>query len=433
MYLNRPEARRRRDAFIAALIGGAALLVPVPASAGTYEALSCDAAPAGGADSAWGVYDDSDGGRTNVKNCPSNADLNRGYHSSQYSRNNNGTYVGREFRAPSGTTLVKWEGRMRGYVNNEGNQCSGLFRARDRSAPLYGTCGGGSYGVGPTGSAAAVALPPGSTQVFAGVFCGSARQCNQDPGSSSAEHWMYAAKVTVEDPVKPTISEAGGTQADPAAERGTSSYRFTASDNVGIREARLLIDGVEKDRETNACDFSAPIPCPNQAEKELSFDTKGVPDGSRHARVEVLDAAGNESSSERTLTVANGVAGAGGDSSREEDRIAVAGQTALSALVTLRSSKRSVRNGKRLMFLGRVSAGEAPVARVLVALQARVGRKWVTFRTVRTDERGLFGARYRFTRTFRTRSYTFRARLSAQAGVETDSDSPRVRVRVRGG
>ena len=257
-----------------------------------------------------------------------------------------------------------------------------------------------------------VGLPNGTRELAAAVFCGPSRGCIGDPGSAEVDVHLTGARVTVVDELAPTLDLRGGTVLADERQSGPADVVFNARDNVGIREARLSIDGEQTDRLEFACDYSRRVPCADQSERKLSFDSRGLANGPHVARVEVIDAAGNQVVQERKLMVGNR-AGATG--------------------VSFRVSKGTVRNGKRVMFTGSVSGEQGPMNRLLVALQAKVGRKWVTFRTVRTDERGIFGARYRFTRTFRTRTYSFRARVSAQAGVEADSNSGRVRVRVRGG
>jgi len=98
--------------------------------------------------------------------------------------------------------------------------------------------------------------------------------------------------------------------------------------------------------------------------------------------------------------------------------------------VTLTRSRRAVRNGQSITFGGRVVDGGVPSANVLVALQARVGRRWVTFAVVRTDRFGNYTSRYRFTRTRRSTRYRFRAHVDAQGTVGTlDSGPQSVRVR----
>lgn len=434
------------------------------AEAASYEALSCDYAPIGGKDDAWAPFSTTDGGRVSGQNCPTGADFKRGFHVSMYSRNNNGSWIGHEFRTPPNTTLSKWEGKMLGYANGDDNHAYGLWSPKNQVL-RYGTGGNSGYGVQPTGTAVEVALPAGTRSLAAAIGCGPARQCNRDPGSSSAENYMYAAKVTVEDPVNPILTETGGTQSDSTPEKGNSTFRFDAADNVGIKEARLLIDGVEKDREQFACDYSAALPCGNQVGKELSFDSKSVQDGTRNARVEILDAAGNTSSTERSIVVANadrngtspifgnpgsgvgsgGGSGGGGSSSNSSESsdtsitnntfnttiLAATAAMAEESSVTLKVSRRTVKNGKSVGFTGAVMTGARPFRGVIVALQAKVGSRWVTFKNTRTADNGAFGSRYRFRRTFRTRKYSFRAHVAKQVGYDVTRDSRFVRVKVK--
>lgn len=95
--------------------------------------------------------------------------------------------------------------------------------------------------------------------------------------------------------------------------------------------------------------------------------------------------------------------------------------------LSLRTDKRVVRNGHRVTFLGRL-AGRIPARGVTVALQARVGRRFRTFRQVRVTRAsaGRFATRYRFTATTRTTRYRFRALVLRQAGLPYETGSSRV-------
>jgi hypothetical protein len=81
---------------------------------------------------------------------------------------------------------------------------------------------------------------------------------------------------------------------------------------------------------------------------------------------------------------------------------------------TLRLSRRSLDNGQSLHFLGRLPGPNADSR--AVALQARVGRKWRTFKQLRTDTEGSFRGKYRFTQTFGRQRYVFRALVKRQGG-----------------
>jgi hypothetical protein len=95
--------------------------------------------------------------------------------------------------------------------------------------------------------------------------------------------------------------------------------------------------------------------------------------------------------------------------------------------VSLRTDRRIVRNGQPVTFLGRV-AGPIPAGGATVALQAKVGRRFRTFRQVRVTaaSTGRFATRYRFTATTRTTRYRFRAVVLKQAGLPYETGSSRV-------
>jgi hypothetical protein len=71
-------------------------------------------------------------------------------------------------------------------------------------------------------------------------------------------------------------------------------------------------------------------------------------------------------------------------------------------------------NGGNARFRGRIPGPNE--ADRQVTLQARVGRKWRTFKQVRTDQKGRFKGRYRFTQTRGTAIYIFRALVKKQGG-----------------
>ncbi|MDA0166070.1 carboxypeptidase-like regulatory domain-containing protein [Solirubrobacter ginsenosidimutans] len=81
------------------------------------------------------------------------------------------------------------------------------------------------------------------------------------------------------------------------------------------------------------------------------------------------------------------------------------------AQITARARHARVRNGKSVVFDGRV-AGPIPQGGLLVSLEAREPGRWVpvatTRRRVRTSRSGRFSLRYRFRRTFSATTYRFR-------------------------
>jgi hypothetical protein len=95
--------------------------------------------------------------------------------------------------------------------------------------------------------------------------------------------------------------------------------------------------------------------------------------------------------------------------------------------LTLKSDKSVLRNGQRVTFVGRV-AGRMPVRGATVALQAKVGDRFRTFRQVRVTRASgeRFATRYRFTATTETTRYRFRAVVLKQAGLPYETGSSKV-------
>ncbi len=102
------------------------------------------------------------------------------------------------------------------------------------------------------------------------------------------------------------------------------------------------------------------------------------------------------------------------------------------APVTLAASPRIVSSGSRVRFSGRLRGGHVPRNGKVVELQAFERGRWRTFRTVRSNSKGAFNYRDRF--SFRASGPTFpvRARVRADASYPFAlGTSNRVRVRVR--
>jgi hypothetical protein len=93
--------------------------------------------------------------------------------------------------------------------------------------------------------------------------------------------------------------------------------------------------------------------------------------------------------------------------------------------------EKRLENGESARFKGQVPGPNADSR--AVALQARVGRKWRTFKQLRTDSDGRFRGRYRFTQTRGRVQYVFRALVKRQGGYPYDpGSSPRRKLVVRG-
>ncbi len=108
--------------------------------------------------------------------------------------------------------------------------------------------------------------------------------------------------------------------------------------------------------------------------------------------------------------------------------------TRVPALARLSADRRRLRNGQTVRFTGRLLGKPIPAGGKVVALQAKVGRKWRTFATPRANVKGVFRHRYRFTSTTGTRRYAFRAVVAREdAYPYEEGRSPLTWVTVRGG
>jgi hypothetical protein len=111
---------------------------------------------------------------------------------------------------------------------------------------------------------------------------------------------------------------------------------------------------------------------------------------------------------------------------RYNDRV-LGGRIQLDSRVvpTLEIPRKRLENGEAAVFRGRVPGPYAEGR--AVAMQARVGRKWRTFKQLRTDSDGRFHGRYRFTQTSGRVQYTFRALIKRQNGYPYEPGSSRKR------
>jgi hypothetical protein len=117
---------------------------------------------------------------------------------------------------------------------------------------------------------------------------------------------------------------------------------------------------------------------------------------------------------------------------RYNDRV-LGGRVQLDSRVvpTLTIPKKSLENGEAAHFKGEVPGPNADGR--AIAMQARVGRKWRTFKQLRTDSDGRFRGKYRFTQTRGRVEYVFRALVKRQSGYPYEPGSSRKRKLVVAG
>lgn len=85
------------------------------------------------------------------------------------------------------------------------------------------------------------------------------------------------------------------------------------------------------------------------------------------------------------------------------------------AAASIRTSRKRVRNGSSVVFIGKLPGKPYPTKGKVVDLQAFYRHKWRTFATARASRRGKWTFRYRFEATRGTVVYPFRVRVRASS------------------
>ncbi len=114
---------------------------------------------------------------------------------------------------------------------------------------------------------------------------------------------VRTAWVTITDSSVPALTITGGDLLN-GWRRGTGTVTFDASDNVGIRLDRILVDGTQRGQILRPCVDGVKIPCPNGG-TGLQLDSTRVSDGPHTLRVESVDSAGNVAGQDRAVSIDN--------------------------------------------------------------------------------------------------------------------------------
>jgi hypothetical protein len=109
----------------------------------------------------------------------------------------------------------------------------------------------------------------------------------------------------------------------------------------------------------------------------------------------------------------------------------------VAASSTFRVSRRSVAVGRAVRFSGTLRGGHAPSGKlVLLQVHVRVGRKWQwqTFASAKAKTNGSWTHVYKFSGTYQSARFAFRARIPSQTGypfATGKSGSKSIRVHHR--
>ncbi|MFL5894585.1 MAG: hypothetical protein ACJ76Z_05665 [Thermoleophilaceae bacterium] len=164
-------------------------------------------------------------------------------------------------------------------------------------------------GVGTT-QGSRIAMPVAEAQslsVESGCRPNPANACANGGTIHTVSAVLYGATVTLTDSSAPSVSNISGSLFGGGYVTGTKSVDFDASDNVGIRSARVYVDGVAQPAATYPCDFTYTVPCSDKTSASLALDTHTIADGTHNVDVAATDPADNEAKSGvASVTVDNG-------------------------------------------------------------------------------------------------------------------------------
>ena len=197
------------------------------------------------------------------------------------------------FFAPPGTVLGTVQ--MQGVVNGSAGWESSVFT---ETGSVLAVCPGALCPRSFTLSTGSL----GSMQLILRVRCAFSANC---PNQGSLKGAVQAQNivVNVQDGTAPSVAVTGGDLLS-GWRRGTGSVSMSASDNVGIKVDRLLVDGSVREQRVRQCNWTLRVPCPNGA-AQLSLDTTRVSDGQHTLGVQAVDAADNVGGDSRTVLVDN--------------------------------------------------------------------------------------------------------------------------------
>jgi len=232
-----------------------------------------------------------------------------------------GTFANFGFQAPADTDIVRvtlWRygtGTLGTDDSNTPLNESGRFEVNAMfggNSIFADTCHPGS-GVWPnpchTGSPgyseASKVVHDGRADTFTvGVFCGGDNgpfnACSTDDNAGNPYGYVdfQGATVRLEDNTAPRAA-ASGALLSAGWRRPSDGVAISASDNSGIRAARVDVDGRTLTRRGLACDSTRPVPCPSL--NGARFTGSGIGDGGHTVRLVAEDAAGNTGVVQRTV------------------------------------------------------------------------------------------------------------------------------------
>lgn len=300
--------------------GVAGLALASPAWGGTYDVVTCDAAP-GGANNAWTPTGQTSPHYDVETVCPSDGQADAGLRAWDKLSSPNapaGTTAAWRFAAPSDTTIGTW--RYRRWLGKDGDNDWDVHARLGDGTTLdsctielgFPSCEAGAR---PGQANERVAGGLSVTSLQFGITCAAASGFTCATGGATIHNaWahLYASTVTLSENVPPSVSAPSGALVAGGWRRDVQTVSLSASDPLGIRETRVYVDGVRVATAARACDFTYSLPCVHppctpaagqtcgdgSASASHDIDSRDLADGTRQVEVAAVDSANNEARSD---------------------------------------------------------------------------------------------------------------------------------------
>ena len=315
------------------VVAAAASLTAVPgASARPYDVVACNGPGAGGVNNSWswsvGALDGNptDGDRAQyalLGSCSSPTGLSSSANPAR-NRARWGTFANFGFTAPAGTDITQvsvWRygtGTVSADDPNTPENESGRWEVNaqfDGNTLFADTCHPGTsvwpnpcHTGAPSFSDASRVVHTGRGKNFTvGIFCGGDAGapyllCYTSDGATPLGSFnLQGAVVTLDDPSAPTL-KIRGPLFSGGWRRPSDLAFYEASDNSGIKLARLEADGKVLSSTGFPCNRTLPVPC-RASVTGGRLAPRGITDGVHTVRVVAQDAAGNSGVAQRRVQV----------------------------------------------------------------------------------------------------------------------------------
>jgi hypothetical protein len=268
------------------------------ALAGVYEVRACDAAD--GVNNSWAAHTNAPW-MTAYTQCPTGGDQNAGMVArstmpAQATGTSQGVVAQMVFTAPPGAAVVGLRASYR-FSRTDATWEAALSNGQQ---VLRGCPAGGGSGC-EIAQSEDFAIPP-SGAIYIDSFCAFG-SCPFGAGSGASAR-LYSAIVRVSDDSAPGVGSPSGSLWSDGWKRGSQDVAFDASDNVGIRETNIYLDGQPVRQAAKPCDYTQTAPCP-QGGATFAIDTRTAGDGAHTLALEAVDTAGNGARISRKVLLDN--------------------------------------------------------------------------------------------------------------------------------